>query len=166
MVRVTIVDGGEWLGADGQRREWALIAASGNGTAYYLGSAREAALETERMVREHQQQTGRDDTLTVKWRRVGPWQTGAPPTEELHQVTMRQASDGEPVPHDVAHPPRCDLLAYGQQCHFDYLTLDVGHPWPDGAGVWAARIVLGREPEPWDTHTEEDEIHYERLGDA
>ena len=89
-------------------------------------------------------------------------QVEEPPGDVPHRITMRAAEDGHPYPHDVTHPPACDLLAYGQLCQFDYLTRDQGHAWPDQPGVWAAGIVLAREPDL----AEEPEIHYERIGDA
>lgn len=90
---------------------------------------------------------------------------GALPAGEPYRVTMRLASDGFPFPHDTQHPPACDLLRYGQHCQFDQL-LDEGHAFPDAPGVFTARIILAREPEPGDAYAEGPEIHYERIGDA
>ena len=87
------------------------------------------------------------------------------PVTGPHQITMRLASDGFPFPYDTRHPAACDLLRYGQHCQFDQL-LDEGHAFPDAPGVYTARIVLAREPEPGDVYSEEPEIHYERIGDA
>jgi len=85
--------------------------------------------------------------------------------EDVHQVTMRLASDGFPFPYDTRHPAACDLLRYGQRCPFDQ-ALDDGGAFPDAPGVYTARIVLARDPGSRDVYAEGPEIHYRRIGDA
>jgi hypothetical protein len=76
------IDEGAWLGADEQHLEWAVRTRFSNGRTVVtdLSGSREFAEERAERANGFEDPDAPDGAVIgVRWRRVGPWQTGEPP---------------------------------------------------------------------------------------
>lgn len=176
------IDEGEWLGADGQHREW------GVRFRFRPGRVAVTALSEERDFAQSRAEwyAGIEDAdapdgaeIAAVWRPVGPWRAGDPPADDdLHRVTVAIENGWSGPAHSperdvefrevVVHPAACDLLPYGVPCGFDIATGHGEDQMPSHPGVYTARVIQEEYPEGADLDLAfaEFRVEYERVDAA